>query len=90
MNADNEISTTSTDLSVKSQASNPGADYATETMASETVEMTEAGLDTVNSTYERDDLSVFFGIGIVVNLTMFVVLVVWGYRQWKKQDERRK
>ncbi len=57
------------------------------------VEVTLAAEPTSNTTehdYQRDDLSVFFGIGIVVNLTMFVVLVVWGYRQWKKQDERKK
>lgn len=35
---------------------------------------------------EREDLSVFFAIGIIVNLTMFVALVVWGYRQWNKNN----
>lgn len=39
---------------------------------------------------ERDDMTVFFGIGIVVNLTMFTLLVIWGFNQWKKNDERKK
>lgn len=38
----------------------------------------------------REDMGAFFGIGIVVNLTVFTVLLVWGFNQWKKNDARKK
>lgn len=59
-------------------------------LTTESVLTAESDLNTMDHDYQRNDLSVFFGIGIVVNLTMFVVLVFWGYSQWKKQNERRK
>ena len=63
---------------------------AEDQLTTETVLAVESDLKTIDDNYQRDDLSAFFGIGIVVNLTMFVVLVFWGYSQWKKQNERKK
>ena len=63
---------------------------AEDQLTTETVLATESDLEAIEHEHQRDDLSAFFGIGIVVNLSMFVVLVFWGYSQWKKQDERRK
>ena len=57
---------------------------AEDQLTKETVLTVESDLKTIDDNYQRDDLSAFFGIGIVVNLTMFVVLVFWGYSQWKK------
>lgn len=38
----------------------------------------------------KNDMGVFFGIGIVVNLTMFTALLIWGYNQWKKNNVDKK
>jgi hypothetical protein len=40
--------------------------------------------------HSREDLSVFFTIGIIVNAVMVVAFVVWGFKQWKKNDTTEK
>ena len=39
-----------------------------------------------DETDAREDLSVFFGIGMTVNIVMIIAFVVWGVKQWKKND----
>ena len=38
----------------------------------------------------REDLSVFFGIGMMLNIVMIVAFVVWGIKQWKQNDASKK
>lgn len=33
---------------------------------------------------ERDDLTTFFAVGIVINLVMITVYFIWAYKQWGK------
>ena len=40
--------------------------------------------------HDREDMSAFFSIGIIVNLTMFTALIIWGISQWKKSNARKK
>jgi hypothetical protein len=40
--------------------------------------------------HSREDLSVFFGIGMTINIVMIVAFVVWGIKQWKKHDTSEK
>lgn len=37
---------------------------------------------------ERDDLTTFFTIGIVINLVMITAYFVWAFKQWKKAGTR--
>lgn len=41
-------------------------------------------------TYSREDLGIFFGIGITVNVVMVVAFIIWGIKQWKKHDTSKK
>ncbi|MCW8923881.1 MAG: hypothetical protein OQK69_09685 [Gammaproteobacteria bacterium] len=36
----------------------------------------------------REDLSVFFGIGMTVNIVMITAFFIWGFKQWKKHDKK--
>lgn len=40
--------------------------------------------------YEKEDLSVFFGIGMIVNIVMITTFFVWAFKQWKKNDSNKK
>ena len=40
--------------------------------------------------HEKDDLSVFFGIGMVINIVMIISFFLWATRQWKKNDSKKK
>lgn len=40
--------------------------------------------------HPREDLSVFFGIGMTANIIMVVAFVIWGIKQWKKNDIDKK
>lgn len=33
---------------------------------------------------EREDLTMFFSVGIVINLVMITAYFVWAYKQWGK------
>jgi len=39
---------------------------------------------------ERDDLTTFFAVGMVVNLVMITVYFIWAYKQWGKTGARDK
>ncbi|MCK4703859.1 MAG: hypothetical protein KAT90_00130 [Gammaproteobacteria bacterium] len=39
---------------------------------------------------EKGDLSVFFGIGMTVNIIMIVSFFIWAVKQWKKNDTNKK
>ena len=36
----------------------------------------------------RKDLSVFFGIGMIVNIVMITSFFIWAFKQWKKNDKK--
>ncbi|MCP3670385.1 MAG: hypothetical protein GY814_08110 [Gammaproteobacteria bacterium] len=36
----------------------------------------------------KDKLTVFFAIGLVINITMMSLFGVWAVRQWRKSDKR--
>ncbi len=36
--------------------------------------------------HSREDLSVFFGIGITINVILVVAFFIWAFKQWKKND----
>jgi len=38
----------------------------------------------------RDDMNVFFGIGMLINIVMIIAFVIWGVKQWKANDKSRK
>ena len=40
--------------------------------------------------HDREDLSVFFGIGMAVNIVMIVTFFIWAVKQWKKNDTTKK
>lgn len=40
--------------------------------------------------HSREDLSVFFGIGMTANIIMVIAFVIWGIKQWKKNDANKK
>lgn len=35
-----------------------------------------------------EPLTIFFAIGIVINLVLITAFVLWAIRQWKKTDSR--
>ena len=37
---------------------------------------------------EREDLTVFFTIGVVINLVMITAYFIWAYKQWNKTGTR--
>jgi hypothetical protein len=37
---------------------------------------------------ERDDLTVFFTIGVVINIVMITAYFIWAYKQWGKSGAR--
>lgn len=37
---------------------------------------------------ERDDLTSFFAVGIVINIVMITAYFVWAYKQWGKTGAR--
>ena len=39
---------------------------------------------------EKEDLSVFFGIGMIINIIMIVSFFIWAIKQWKKNDTNKK
>jgi hypothetical protein len=39
---------------------------------------------------ERENLSVFFGIGMAVNIVMIVTFFVWAVKQWRKNGTNKK
>lgn len=45
---------------------------------------------TPEKVHSREDLSVFFGIGMTINIVMIIVFVIWGIKQWKKHDASKK
>ena len=40
--------------------------------------------------HDKEDLSVFFGIGMVVNIVMITAFFIWAVKQWKKNDTKKK
>jgi uncharacterized membrane protein YukC len=40
--------------------------------------------------HEKADLSVFFGIGMIINIVMIVTFFIWAVKQWKKNDTIKK
>jgi hypothetical protein len=38
---------------------------------------------------ERDDLTAFFAVGIVINIVMITAYFVWAFKQWGKTGERK-
>lgn len=39
--------------------------------------------------YAREDLSVFFTIGMTINIVMVIAFFIWGIKQWKKNGTRK-
>mgnify|MGYP001812137981 CR=1 FL=1 len=37
---------------------------------------------------ERDDLTAFFAVGVVVNIVMITAYFFWAFKQWGKTGER--
>ena len=37
---------------------------------------------------EREDLTTFFAVGMVVNIVMITAYFIWAYKQWGKTGER--
>lgn len=37
--------------------------------------------------HDKEDLSVFFGIGMIVNIVMITSFFIWAVKQWKKNDK---
>ncbi len=37
--------------------------------------------------HDKEDLSVFFGIGMAVNIVMITTFFIWAVKQWKKNDK---
>ena len=33
---------------------------------------------------EREDLTAFFAVGIVINIVMITAYFIWAYKQWRK------
>lgn len=33
---------------------------------------------------ERDDLTSFFAVGVVINIVMITAYFIWAYKQWRK------
>ncbi|MDH5611493.1 MAG: hypothetical protein OEY66_03420 [Gammaproteobacteria bacterium] len=40
--------------------------------------------------HEKEDLTVFFGIGMTINIVMIVSFFIWAVKQWKKNDTTKK
>ena len=40
--------------------------------------------------HDKEDLSVFFGIGMTVNIVMITSFFIWAVKQWKKNDVIKK
>lgn len=40
--------------------------------------------------YDKADLTVFFGIGMIVNIVMITSFFIWAVKQWKKNDTTKK
>ena len=40
--------------------------------------------------HEKEDLSVFFGIGMIINIVMIISFFIWAAKQWKKNDSNKK
>jgi len=38
----------------------------------------------------KEDLSVFFGIGMAINIIMIVSFFIWAVKQWRKNDSNQK
>jgi hypothetical protein len=37
---------------------------------------------------EREDLAVFFTVGVVINIVMITAYFIWAYKQWGKTGTR--
>ncbi|MES0326868.1 MAG: hypothetical protein ABUK13_01640 [Gammaproteobacteria bacterium] len=40
--------------------------------------------------YDKVDLTVFFAIGMTINIVMIVSFFIWAVKQWKKNDTTKK
>ena len=40
--------------------------------------------------HDKEDLTVFFGIGMTINIVMITSFFIWGFKQWGKNDEKNK
>ena len=40
--------------------------------------------------HSREDLTVFFAIGLVINVVMVTTYIVWAIKQWRKNDTSKK
>jgi len=40
--------------------------------------------------HNKEDLTVFFGIGMTINIVMITSFFIWGFKQWKKNDTKKK
>ena len=40
--------------------------------------------------HEKEDLTVFFGIGMTINIVMITSFFIWAVKQWGKNDEKNK
>lgn len=38
----------------------------------------------------KENLSVFFGIGMAINIIMIVSFFIWAVKQWRKNDTNKK
>ena len=39
---------------------------------------------------DKEDLTVFFSIGMTINIVMITSFFIWAVKQWRKNDEKNK
>ena len=54
------------------------------TLSNQSVQLTQS------VQHDKEDLSVFFGIGMLVNIVMITSFFIWAIKQWKKNDTKKK
>ena len=59
-------------------------------LASNDVSTSEQVQSAPEINHDKEDLSVFFGIGMIVNIAMITSFFIWAFKQWKKNDAKKK
>lgn len=69
--------------------SKPGSSVA-ETQISNSAEVGTAVVTSrdLEANQNKDKLTVFFAIGLVINIILMTLFGIWAIRQWRKSDKR--
>ena len=59
-------------------------------LASNDVSTSEQVQSAPEINHDKEDLSVFFGIGMIVNIVMITSFFIWAFKQWKENDAKKK